>query len=41
MNLLGFVLELYRLAQEVPSTEFQDLALEMLKAVMPFRSERS
>lgn len=38
MNLLGFVLELYRLAQEVPSTDFQDLALEMLKAVVPFRA---
>lgn len=36
--LLKFVLELYRLAQETPVTEFPDLALLMLKAVVPFQS---
>lgn len=36
--LLSFVLELYRLAQEAPVTEFPDLALQMLKAVVRFRT---
>lgn len=35
---LHFVLELYRLAQQAPITEFPDLALSMLKAVVPFQS---
>src|SRR5690242_10375893 len=37
-NLLGVVLQLYRLAQEVPVSEFHALALEMLKAIVLFRS---
>ncbi|MEJ0037858.1 MAG: helix-turn-helix transcriptional regulator [Gammaproteobacteria bacterium] len=37
-NLLGFVLELYRLAQDTPPSEFHELALNMLTAVLPFRS---
>src|SRR5882672_5163343 len=37
-SLLKFVLELYRVAQDTLPTEFPDLALEMLKAVVPFRT---
>ena len=36
-TLLDFVLELYRVAQDTPVTEFQDLAFEMLKAKVAFR----
>jgi DNA-binding CsgD family transcriptional regulator len=36
--LLNFVLELYRLAQDAPATEFPDLALSMLNAFVGFRS---
>ena len=36
--LLNLVLDLYRLAQDSPATEFQDLALETFKSVVPFRS---
>lgn len=37
-GLLRSVLELYHLAQETPVTEFPDLALAMLKSLVPFRS---
>jgi DNA-binding CsgD family transcriptional regulator len=35
---LDFVLELYRLAQETPVTEFHDLALNLLTAIVKFRA---
>lgn len=34
------VLQIYRAARETPVDEFQDLALELLKAVIPFASSR-
>jgi len=37
-SLLRHVLELYRLAQEAPVGEFPDLALQMVKALVRFRS---
>lgn len=37
-EVLRFILELYRAAGETPVTEFHDLALKMLRAVVAFRS---
>jgi DNA-binding CsgD family transcriptional regulator len=37
-RLLRLVLDLYRAAQDTPAAEFQDLALQMFKAVVPFQT---
>src|SRR5690349_5617896 len=38
MNLLGTVLELYRRAQDVPVTHFQDVALDVIQRAIRFRA---